>query len=304
MENQGTNLIMNQASGLEKMMGKSDKNKNKSTTVNSEGRTRIITVTSGKGGVGKTSLSVNLGLAMAKKNKKVLLFDADLGLANINVMLGVLPKYNLYHVVKGHKKLKDIIIQTPEGLDIIAGASGYSSLANLTEAQREKMISEFSELGGYDILLIDTGAGIGSNVIDFTLPADEVIVVTSPEPTSITDAYGVIKSIVLESPEKNIKLLVNRASSSLEGRKVAERVINISNQFLNIKIETVGFIYEDHNVSKSVRKQRPYYLAFPESRASGCLNHVVARVLNNVPFPESEITGGGLGSFFRKLLKG
>lgn len=295
--------VSDQAVGLRKMMEKNHASafpKIKEQKKN----TRVITITSGKGGVGKTSLSVNLGLALAKQGKKVLLFDADLGLANVNVMLGVLPKYNLYHVVKGHKSLAEIIINTPEGLDIIAGASGYSSLANLSDAQRSKLVSEFDNLGDYDILLIDTGAGISSSVIDFTMPADEVIVVTSPEPTSITDAYGAIKSIVLENPEKNIKLLVNRSASSLEGRKVAERVINISNQFLNIKIDTLGFIYDDQNVPKSVRKQRPYYLAFPDSKASGCLNHVVARLLNNVPFPESEIYGKGVGSFFRKLFQG
>lgn len=301
-----TQSIANKAGNVRKVMAQSmEAEKHKKTKQNKtqQSRSRVLTITSGKGGVGKSTLSVNLGLALAKKGKKVLLFDADLGLANINVMLGVLPKYNLYHVVKGQKKLQEIIIETPEGLDIIAGASGYSSLANLNDVQRNKLISEFSELTNYDFFLIDTGAGIGSNVIDFVMPADEVIVVTSPEPTSVTDAYGVIKSIVLESPEKNIKLLVNRASSSLEGRKVAERVINISNQFLNIKIDTVGFIYDDLNVPKSVRKQKPYYLAYPKSKASGCLNHVVARILNNVPFPEEELSSGGIGSFFKKLFE-
>ncbi|MDH5720101.1 MAG: MinD/ParA family protein [Spirochaetia bacterium] len=263
--------------------------------------TKIITITSGKGGVGKTSMSVNLGLALASQNKKVLLFDADLGLANINVVLGVVPKYNLYHVIKGHKKLKDIIIQTPEGLDIIAGASGYSSLANLSEKERNKIVVEVDQLKEYDYLLIDTGAGVSSNVIGFTLPADEILVITTPEPTSITDAYGIIKSIVLEASDKCIKLLVNRAATSLEGRKVAERVVNISNQFLNVKVENCGFIYDDEMVPKSIRKQKPFYSLYPKSKASSCLNVIAARLMGDKNgFDKKNV---GIGAFFRKILK-
>ena len=309
---------MDQAAGLRKLMNNSAK-QNVSTagvsigekkfamtstalneTINNK-PTKVITITSGKGGVGKTSVSVNLGLTLALSGKKVLLFDADLGLANINVMLGVIPKYNLYHVIKGHKKLKDIIIHTPEGLDIIAGASGYSLLADLSDDKRDKVIKGFAEIMGYDILLIDTGAGVGANVVGFTLPADEILVVTTPEPTAITDAYGIIKSIILNSADKSIKLLVNRVASSLEGRRVAERVINICNQFLNVKIENGGFIYEDENVSKSIRKQKPFYLLFPKSKASACLDLIAGKLINQ----EIDSSKGepGLGSFFKKLFQ-
>ena len=260
---------MDQASTLRQMVGKSDPG----TT------TQIITLTSGKGGVGKSTISVNLGLALAAAGKKVLLFDADLGLANVNVLLGVVPKFNLYHVIKGHKELEDIIIRTPEGLDIIAGASGYSMLANLSDKERLNLVSAFEKLSGYDIMLIDTGAGVSSNVVGFTLPADKVIVVTTPEPTAITDAYGIIKSIVLVAPDKHIKLLVNRATSSLEGKKVAERVINISSQFLNVRVENLGFIYDDDNVPKSIRRQKPFYQLFPSCKAASCLDIVSSRIL-------------------------
>ncbi len=279
---------MDQASTLRQMVGKADPG----TT------TQIITLTSGKGGVGKSTISVNLGLALAGAGKKVLLFDADLGLANINVLLGVVPKFNLYHVVKGHKELEDIIIHTPEGLDIIAGASGYSMLANLSDKERSNLISAFEKLSGYDILLIDTGAGVSSNVVGFTLPADKIIVVTTPEPTAITDAYGIIKSIVLVAPDKNLKLLVNRASSSLEGRKVAERVINISNQFLNVRVENLGFIYDDDCVVKSIRRQKPFYQLFPNSKAAACLDIVASRILEQEIPRRNE---SGVGAFFRKI---
>ncbi len=279
---------MDQASTLRQMVGKSDPG----TT------TQIITLTSGKGGVGKSTISVNLGLALASAGKKVLLFDADLGLANINVLLGVVPKFNLYHVIKGHKELEDIIIRTPEGLDIIAGASGYSMLANLSDKERGTLVSAFEKLSGYDIMLIDTGAGVSSNVVGFTLPADKVIVVTTPEPTAITDAYGIIKSIVLVAPDKNLKLLVNRAQSSLEGKKVAERVINISSQFLNVRVENLGFIYDDDNVSKSIRRQKPFYQLFPGCKAASCLDIIASRILEQELPKRNE---SGVGAFFKKI---
>lgn len=279
---------MDQASTLRQMVGKSDPG----TT------TQIITLTSGKGGVGKSTISVNLGLALASAGKKVLLFDADLGLANVNVLLGVVPKFNLYHVIKGHKELEDIIIRTPEGLDIIAGASGYSMLANLSDKERSSLVSAFEKLSGYDIMLIDTGAGVSSNVVGFTLPADKVIVVTTPEPTAITDAYGIIKSIVLVAPDKHLKLLVNRATSSLEGKKVAERVINISSQFLNVRVENLGFIYDDDNVPKSIRRQKPFYQLFPGCKAASCLDIVASRILEQELPKRHE---SGVGAFFRKI---
>lgn len=279
---------MDQASTLRQMVGKADPGT----------ATQIITLTSGKGGVGKSTISVNLGLALTAAGKKVLLFDADLGLANVNVLLGVVPKFNLYHVIKGHKELEEIIIRTPEGLDIIAGASGYSMLANLSDKERSNLVAAFERLTGYDIMLIDTGAGVSSNVVGFTLPADKVIVITTPEPTAITDAYGIIKSIVLVAPDKNIKLLVNRATSSLEGKKVAERVINISSQFLNVRVENLGFIYDDDNVAKSIRRQKPFYQLFRNCKAAACLDIVASRILEQELPRRYE---SGVGAFFRKI---
>lgn len=284
---------MDQASGLRELLGK-----NSDTDSQSPVKTRVITVTSGKGGVGKTTISINLALAVAKSGKKVLLFDADLGLANINVLLGVIPKYNLYHVIKGHKTLQEIILHTPEGIDIIAGASGYSSLADLDEKERDRLIAGFEEIHGYDYVFIDTSAGIGANVVDFTHPADEIIVVTTPEPTSITDAYGIIKSIVMVVPDKNIKLLVNRANSSIEGRKVAERVINISNQFLNVRVENGGFIYADDGVLRSIRNQKPFYISYPNGKAASCINMVAAKLFKEEGFITPST---GLGGYFKKI---
>lgn len=261
--------------------------------------TKTIVISSGKGGVGKTSLSVSLAIALAEDGKSVTLVDADLGLANINVILGIIPKYNLYHVIKGKKKLKDIIIEVPEGIKIIAGASGFHQLANLEPKQREEFIGSIAELANDDYLIVDTGAGISQNVLSFVMAADEVIVVTTPEPTAITDAYGIIKAIASQSTEKHIKLIVNRAQSVAEGKRVAQRVINIAGQFLNIKVEDLGFVYEDICVPKSVRNQKPFYVSYPKSRASGCVK-VIADRLNNKQVEYEK--GSGITSFIKNLL--
>jgi len=261
--------------------------------------TRTIVITSGKGGVGKTSLSVSLAIAIAQDGKSVTLLDADLGLANINVILGIIPKYNLYHVIKGKKKLKDIIIEVPEGIKIIAGASGFQQLANLDVKQRDEFINSIAELANDDFLIVDTGAGISQNVLSFVMAADEVIVVTTPEPTAITDAYGIIKAIASQSNEKHIKLIVNRAQSVAEGKRVAQRVINIAGQFLNIKVEELGFVYEDLYVPKSVRNQKPFIVSYPNCKASGCVK-VIADRINNKQVDNEK--GSGITSFIKNLL--
>ncbi|MCZ8238324.1 MAG: MinD/ParA family protein [Leptospiraceae bacterium] len=260
--------------------------------------TKIIAIASGKGGVGKSTLSVNLAIAIAKAGHKVLIFDGDLGLANINVLLGIIPKYNLYHVVKGHKSLKDIIIQTQDGVDIIAGASGYSQLANLNDTQRNNLIKGFADLDNYDYMIIDTGAGISSNVIGLVMPADEVIVVTTPEPTAITDSYGLIKSIVSQTKDKNLKILVNRVRSAIEGKKVADRVIDISGQFLEVQVENLGFIFQDEEVEKSIREQKPYITNSPRSKAAACLTRITHTLLQT---ENTDSDTEGLAGFIKKF---
>lgn len=284
---------MDQAANLRRLVLQQNNNNSSSS------RTRIIVITSGKGGVGKTSFAVSLSIALAQDGKSVTMIDADLGLANINVILGIIPKYNLYHVIKGKKKLKDIIIEVPEGIKIIAGASGFHQLANLETKQREDFISSISELANDDYLIIDTGAGISQNVMSFILASDEIIVVTTPEPTAITDAYGIIKTIASHSSEKQIKLIVNRAESVTEGQRVAQRVINIAGQFLNVKVENLGFVYEDPYVPKSVRNQKPYIVGYPKCRASGCVK-VIADRINNKEIDNEKI--GGVTSFVRNLM--
>ncbi len=264
----------------------------------SQKRTRVITVTSGKGGVGKTNLSVNLALAYAQQGKRVIVLDADLGLANVNIMLNMIPKYNLYHVIRKQKTMKEIILDTEYGIQIVAGASGFSKIANLTEEERQSFISELYSLAGADIIIIDTSAGVSSNVLSFVAAADDAIIITTPEPTAITDAYGIIKIIATEVENLNIglKLVVNRVKSVLEGKRVAERIINISGQFLNLKVEYLGCIYEDPIVPLSVIRQKPFILSDPKSKAAISVHHLVSRI-EKTDFSDDK----GLGRFIRKL---
>jgi flagellar biosynthesis protein FlhG len=259
---------------------------------------RIISVSSGKGGVGKTNIAINLALAYAALGKKVIVLDADLGLANVNVVLGVIPRYNLYHLIRQQKKMRDIILDTAYGIQIVAGASGFSKIANLSEEERKVFIEELHELSSADIIIIDTSAGVSNNVLTFVAASDDVIIVTTPEPTAITDAYGIVKIIATEvdNLELGLKLVVNRVKSVTEGRKVAERVINIAGQFLNIKLDYLGFVYEDVVVQNAVIKQRPFMALDPKGKASICIDHIVRR-LENMDFKE----GSGISQFLKKL---
>jgi flagellar biosynthesis protein FlhG len=260
---------------------------------------RVLTISSGKGGVGKTNIAINLAIAFSEIGKKTIVMDADLGLANVNVILGIIPKFNLYHVIKKQKSMRDIIVDTQFGIQIVAGASGFSQLANLSEDDRGEFVKSLKSLAYADYIIIDTGAGVSPNVLTFLRSADEAIIVTTPEPTAITDAYGIIKSISTEVNGPSIKLVVNRVRSVLEGKKVADRVISIAGQFLNIKVASLGFIFEDPVVQRAVVKQDPFVKSAPNSKASQSIKHLMSR-LAHIEYPD----GGGFGRFLKNIFGG
>ncbi|UTC48029.1 MinD/ParA family protein [Treponema vincentii] len=261
-------------------------------------KTRIIAVTSGKGGVGKTNVATNMGIAYAQMGKKVIVLDADLGLANVNVIMNIIPQYNLYHVIKKQKKLSEIIIDTEYGIKLIVGASGFAKIANMAEAERDEFIKEMYTLSDVDIIIIDTSAGVSKNVLSFVAAADEVVIITTSEPTAITDAYGIIKVIATEvdNMNLNLKMIINRVDSAAEGKRIADHMIKIAAQFLNLKIEYLGFIYNDPSVTKAVLKQKPFIIAEPNGKASSCLKHIVSR-MEKTEIPET----GGFSRFVKKL---
>lgn len=263
-------------------------------------KTRIIAITSGKGGVGKSNLSVNMAIAYAQQGKKVTLIDGDLGMANVNVLMNIVPQYNLMHVINKQKTMQEIINDTEFGIKFIAGANGFSKIANLSVDELDYFAKQFSMLGNSDIIIIDTGAGIANNVLQFVAAADEVYVVTTPEPTAITDAYGIIKIITTElvDREMNIKLLVNRVHSADEGKRISERIINIAGQFLNKKVDYIGFVYDDPVVQASVIRQKPFIVVNPTSKPAQCIKHIVGRIEKN-----DNGTSEGVSSFLKKFLR-
>ena len=262
--------------------------------------TRVIAVTSGKGGVGKTNFAVNLGIALSKLGSRALLIDADLGLANVDVILGLIPQYNLGHVILGERKMVDVIVNGPAGLKIVASGSGIARLANLPEQGLDQCLQYLNEIEKFaDIMLIDTGAGLSKNVLKFVLAADEVVIVTTPEPTAITDAYGVIKVVASAEQAKPIWVVVNMAKNETEGVQVMERLATVSQRFLGITLTQVGYIPMDPIVSRAVKEQQPFIISHPRSGASQAINQIAMNLLNHgVRIPGS----GETGSFFERLL--
>lgn len=247
---------------------------------------RVITVTSGKGGVGKSNLAINLAIALSRLGKRVVLLDADFGLANVEVMLGVRPVYNLADLMFRSKNLLDIITEGPEGIGFISGGSGIKELTNLTKEQLVNLSLRLEELDKRaDIIIIDTGAGISDNVMEFVTLSAEVLLVVTPEPTSITDAYALLKTLD-RRPEFarencNIKLIANKVTGEKEGRDLFEKLSLVAGKFLNLSLEYTGAIPTDGNINKAVMKQKAVTIAYPSSSASKAIYGIADHILFN-----------------------
>ncbi len=252
-----------------------------------------LAITSGKGGVGKSNLVANLSLRLAQAGKKVMVLDADLGLANLDVIYGIRPNHTLYHVLQGKKSLLDVVQTVGQNLRLIAGGSGIANLADMPADTRDQFLHSLEQLRQYsDILMIDTGAGLSSNVIGFLKYADEVLLVTTPEPTAMADAYGIVKALVASGGEfPRVSIIVNRAASAAEGFGVSSRLIAVSRQFLKVELQYKGFILEDDLVSRSVRAQKPFINLYPESRASLCISRLAENYSGKIAKVEKSSAG-------------
>ncbi|MBC8109369.1 MAG: MinD/ParA family protein [Anaerolineae bacterium] len=256
----------------------------------------VIAITSGKGGVGKSNIAVNLAIQFAAAGRDVVLLDADLGLANADVLCNINLSSNLSHVIARKKELHEVLVPGPGGFRLIGGASGLARMADLTDMDRQRLVDSLGQLEMQtDIILIDTGAGISPNVLSFTRCADHVLVVTTPEPTAITDAYAVIKVVSKDNQSRRLSLLVNQAQSSAEAKVVFDRIAKVAKQFLNVTVLDGGWLPADEQVPLAVRKRQPFVLGSPRCAASQSIAKLAMRLEQGV--------GGKLGQdgFFNRM---
>ena len=260
---------------------------------------RVITVTSGKGGVGKTNVTVALAVAFARLGKKVLILDADLGLSNVDVILGASAPGNLFQVIHNGLDLNDVVADGPLGIKFISGGSGIYDLSNLSDSQIQYFLHQVGQFDNWaDIILIDTGAGLNRMVLNFVLAADEVIVVTTPEPTAVADASAVIKAYAAKGGQSPVRLIVNRVRELAEGEGVLNKLAKVSQRFLGLSISHLGFIFEDRMVQKSVTSQVPLMVAYPDSVAARCID----RIAHSLLFGEDLPVPRGIRGLFQRLL--
>ena len=274
--------------------------------ITSKSVSRVITVTSGKGGVGKSSISINLAIALSRLGKRVIILDADFGLANIEVMIGVRPKYNLADLMFRGKNLSDIVTKGPENIGFISGGSGIQELTNLTKGQIIYLIQKLVELDNTtDIIIIDTGAGINDSVLEFVKASSEVLLVATPEPTSITDAYALLKTLNRKADfsvdDAVIKVITNRVESKENGEEIYEKLNIVSSKFLKLKLEYLGHLPLDNTVSNAVIMQKPAISAYPKSNFSKIITSF-AKQLTSYEH-ENVNEKKGIAQLFSNLLK-
>lgn len=260
--------------------------------------TKIITVTSGKGGVGKTNFTVNFAIELSKKGNKVLIIDADFGLSNVDVILGTSPRYDLSHVINRQKGILDIISEGPSGIKYVSGGSGVHDLISLNKRDLIYFLNELQKLESIAaIIIFDSSAGINEKTIQLIKASDETILITTPEPTAIIDAYALVKTVFRYDKNIKIKLLVNKANSAMEANKIISNFTNVAKRYINAELENLGYILDDNCISKAVKMQKPFVISYPRSAASKSIMNIAAAYLNE----SKNSTGGELKSFFMKL---
>ncbi len=283
----------NQANGLQTIG---------SQTMTKTNPVKVISITGGKGGVGKSNITLNTAICLAELGKKVIIMDADLGLANIDIMLGLRVTRNLSHVIKGECSLDEILLEGPNGIKIIPASSGTRKMAQLSEMEHAGLIRAFSELSAnIDVLLVDTAAGIADNVISFAQASQDLLVVVCDEPTSITDAYALIKILSVEHKMHRFRIVANMVRTNSEGRDLFAKLTRVTDQFLDVTLDYVGAVPFDENVRKSVKKQQALVKLFPKSAASLAFKHMAEKVNE---WPIAKTAKGNIEFFMERLVQG
>ena len=262
--------------------------------------THVLSVTSGKGGVGKSNLVLNVAIALRQRGKQVLILDADMGLANIDILTGLASRYNLSHVIAGEMALVEVIAEGPSGVHVLPASSGVEWMANLTVDQKRLFIEKMDELNGlYDVLLIDTGAGISSNVTYFNLAAQTRIVVVTPEPTSLTDAYALIKVLHRSYRQRDFEVVVNLVGGEKEALEVYRNLTAVADRFLEVRLGYLGHVERDDQLGRAVRSQTPVIERYPEAAVSRGYREVAGRIA------QMAVDGvdGEVGLFWRRMLE-
>lgn len=264
-----------------------------------ESRTRIIAIGSGKGGVGKTNITVNLGLALQKLGKRVLVMDVDLGMANVDILLGLTPSYNLNHILKGKCNFEEALLEGPEGLHILPGTSGMEDLVNISSREVSRLLEASSRMEeNYDLILLDIGAGLHRSIINFLLASDEVLIVLTPEPTAIMDAYSLIKILSSRNYEKEVGIIINQVSSREEAKKIGRRMDRVINQYLDLELDLEVSVPFDSHVQKCVRRQSPVIVDYPDSEAGVAIHDLACELIDR----KKEKKSRGMKGFMYRVL--
>ncbi len=287
--------MMDQADNLRKLAGKEKIIKKQEQ--DNVAKPRIITVTSGKGGVGKSNFVVNMGIALQKMDKKVLIFDADMGMGNDDILMGFLPKFNVYDIIFDNKPIEEVIIEGCFGVKLLPGGTGVSKLEEVTESQRDDFINKLSELNDIDYIIIDTGAGVNKSVLGFIACCEELIVITSPEPTSLTDAYSLLKAVNHFKLKDSAQLVVNKTMDNKEGEITYNKFNGAVSKFLDIKLEYLGNMSEDKKLIQAVRNQEPFLISYPNSNVSKDINTIARKILG----AEVHKNGKSIQQLFKRI---
>lgn len=295
--------MLDQAENLRQLVrqvntGKTNDNEEEELSIRKiDNKSKVITIASGKGGVGKSNLVINLAFALSSMGAKILIFDADIGMSNDHVLMNVKVKYNVFDLINKNLDIDDVKVKGPMGVDLISGGSALDKIYSMSEDERNIFMKKLSKLENYDFILIDTGAGINKDILSFISACDELIVVTTPEPTSITDAYSLVKTVNYFKMKSKVNIVINKSLYKEEGISTFNRFKLVADKYLNLKLEFLGYILDDRKLTESVREQKPVFIKYPNSSSSKNIKDISKRLY----YFEEKDEKHGLQRFFKNM---